>query len=69
MNDYNNLNEYQNNGYMNAATAENELALSTFVSKVMQQVYPYSPMGVLSNTSRSSASADCVRISTVLRPF
>ena len=42
MNDYrnfNNLNEYQNNGYMNAATAENELALSTFVAKVMQQVY------------------------------
>lgn len=42
MNDYSNLNnynEYQNNGYMSSATAENELALSAFVTKVMQQVY------------------------------
>lgn len=42
MNDYSNLNnynEYQNNGYMSSATAENELALSAFVAKVMQQVY------------------------------
>ena len=39
MNDFSNLNQYQNNGYMNSATAENELALSSFVAKVMQQVY------------------------------